>query len=534
MFAIMLLAACFGRLNATEPKPPETFRAERRAEFASLPKPKGWNDSPAGRSLDAWIKFERASARLGDRQPASDRVLIRRIYLDAIGLLPEPETVEKFEVDSAPDKVEKLVDSLLSDSRGYAEHWMTFWSDLLRNDEQTSIDGLRKPISRWLYDALRENKPYDRMVTELLNPGAGGPDGFLRGVLWRGRVNLSQRPPLQAAQNAAQVFLATSIRCASCHDGFTTRWKLADSYALASFFAESPLEIARCEKPLGKFVPPKFLYADLGEVSTDADLPARRAAVAKMVTRPKNRRFAQVIVNRLWDKLLGRPIVEPLDELDDDERPALLDNLAYDFMLHDYDLKHMIRMIMTSRSYRETTARAKPVDEDAPRDYGPEPRRLSSEQFLDALATITGYWPSPSHRFDVPLEGPRIRAWRDKKPNALATVLGRPTREQVVTRRVQDPTVLQALEAVNGRTLADLLRSGAETLLKSPLGAEPDSARVLDVLFLRAYSRPCTAAERTLLSPLLGLPGDSFETRRAGFEDVLWMIVNSPEFQFSS
>ena len=484
--------------------------------------------------IDSWITAERVPAKLVDRPLAGDRIVIRRLYLDTIGLLPEPEAVEKFESDRSPNKVEKLVDALLADSRGYAEHWMTFWSDLLRNDEQTSIDGLHKPISRWLFGALRENMSYDRMVTDLLDPGPNGPDGFLRGVLWRGRVNLSQRPPLQAAQNVAQVFLATSIRCASCHDGFTTHWKLADSYALASFFSDQPLEIARCEKPLGKFVPPRFLFADLGDVSATADLPTRRTAVAFMVTRPKNRRFAQVIVNRLWDRLLGRPLVEPIDELDDDDRSEVLDKLAYDFMRHDYDLRYVIRLILCSRVYRETTRARTKTDENSPRDFGPEPRRMSSEQFLDAIASVTGDWPLPSNRFDVPLDGSRVRAWRDKKPNALASVMGRPTREQVVTKRVQDPTVLQALEAVNGRALADLLAAGSNALLRSPLGAETDPNRVLDTLFLRACSRHSTLAERTLLAPSLGLPQTPLAERRAGFEDVLWMIVNSPEFQFGS
>src|SRR5207248_9018248 len=208
------------------------------------------------------------------------------------------EQLERFERDPNPHKREQLVDALLADREAYAEHWMTFWNDLLRNDEQTNIDGLRKPITAWLYASLRANKPVDRLVAELLNPGKSGADGYLKGVNWRGRVNASQMPPVQAAQNVSQVFLASSLKCASCHDSFINEWKLEQAYGLASFFAPNNLEMHRCDKATGKSVPPKFLFPDLGTIAPDADPTARHQAVAQMVTRPKDPRFAKTIVDR--------------------------------------------------------------------------------------------------------------------------------------------------------------------------------------------------------------------------------------------
>jgi hypothetical protein len=509
-----------------------TFRAAQRAEFASLPPVPDPPTKPGANPIDALLNAWRREHQVAARPTCADHVLIRRLYLDTIGLLPPPEVVAAFEKDAAPEKVARQVAALLADRRGYAEHWITFWADLLRNDEQTNIDNLRKPITRWLFDALRDNKPYDEMVVELLNPGPDGPDGYLKGVNWRGRVNLSQRPPVQAAQNVAQVFLATSIRCASCHDGFTTSWKLKDAYGLAAFFADGPLEMARCDKPTGLVVPARFLYPELGAVDPHADLPTRRAAVARMVTRPRNPRFARVIVNRLWDRLLGRPLAEPLDELGEADCPALLDWLAYDFMKHDFDLKYTIALILTSDAYRQTIDPGTAAkDENATANIGPVPRRLTAEQFLDGLACLTGHWPKPNDLMNVPLEGDHVRAWRHKRPSPLATALGRPNREQVVTKRVQEATVLQALEATNGLTLATLLADGAEALLSSRWGQEPDPAAAIDQLYLRAFARPATAAERALLAPLLGRPSDPRDDRKAGLEDVLWMIVNSPEFQ---
>src|SRR5205823_11737329 len=134
-----------------------------------------------------------------------DPIFARRVYLDVIGLLPTIEQLSRFERDPSPDKRAQLVDALLADKQAYAEHWMTFWNDLLRNDEQTNIDGLRKPITPWLYRSLLENKPIDLLVAELLNPGKEGPDGYLKGVNWRGQINASQTPPVQAAQNVSPV-----------------------------------------------------------------------------------------------------------------------------------------------------------------------------------------------------------------------------------------------------------------------------------------------------------------------------------------
>jgi hypothetical protein len=424
------------------------------------------------------------------------------------------------------------VDALLADRMGYAENWMSFWNDLLRNDEQTNIDGLRKPITPWLYRSLLDNKPLDQFASELLDPGPDGPDGYLKGVNWRGRVNASQTPPVQAAQNVAQVFLASSLKCASCHDSFINKWKLSQAYGMASFFAAQDLEVHRCDKGTGRKASPKFLFPDLGEVADGADLAARRQAVTHMVTRPKNPRFARALVNRLWKRLLGRGLVEPADDFDSAPTASpLLDWLAHDFMAHDYDAKHTLRQILLSRTYQLPVTREaakKSKEPAAPR--GPVERRLTSEQFLDAVAQVTGHWPQV-HVMSVKVDNPHIRAWRHRKPDALATALGRPNREQVCTERNQESTVLQSLELVNGQELASRLRDGAKALLASDLGRK-EGVEVARVLWQRALGRAPAAEESDLVKPLLGTPRDAVAARQAGWEDVLWVLCLSPELQF--
>ncbi len=516
------------------------WRDRQRAELATLPKPAEPPPGP-GSPVDRFLAVHWAQHHFTPPSVVDDRTFARRVYLDVVGLLPTAAQLDRFERDPRPDKRNRLVDALLADDLAYAEHWMTFWNDLLRNDEQTNIDGLRKPITPWLFAALKSNLPLDRFVAELLDPRPDGPDGYLKGVNWRGRVNASQTPPIQAAQNVSQVFLASSLKCASCHDSFINDRKLAEAYGLASFFSPTNLEMHRCDKPTGKVVPPTFFLPGLGTVASTADLAARHRAVAEMVTRPKNPRFARTLVNRLWKRLLGRGLFEPVDDFDSDApNSALLDWLAYDLMAHDYDARHTLRRILTARVYQLPVANPKPVKpragarspDRAPTPLlGPVERRLTSEQYLDAIAQVTGYWPQPAV-MKVRVENPHVRAWRHQKPDRLATALGRPNREQVCTDRNQESTVLQALELVNGAVLSNRLREGVKALLASDLGREGDAGKVARALYLRALGRPPSDAEVALAEEWLGTPKDRPRARQAAWEDFLWTLCMNPEMQF--
>jgi hypothetical protein len=529
----LLTATLFGSAVAAESDDFwKDFRKRQRAELATLPKPPA-PPTGEGSEIDRFLAASWAKLRFTPPPVVDDRTFARRVYLDVIGLPPTAEQLERFERDQNPDKRRKLVDALLADNESYAEHWMTFWNDLLRNDEQTNIDGLRKPVTQWLYQSLLDNKPLDLFAAQLLNPGKDGPDGYLKGVNWRGRVNASQAPPVQAAQNVTQVFQSSLLKCASCHDSFVNKWKLREAYGMASFFAPQNLEMHRCDKGTGKVVSPKFLFPDLGDVSADADQEARCRAVARMVTRPKNPRFAKTLVNRLWKRLLGRGLFEPADDFDiGPPKSDLLDWLAYDFMSHDYDAKHVLRQILLSHVYQLPVAKEpakKDKDDQTPR--GPVERRLTSEQYLDAIAVVTGYWPKGAV-MNVKVPNASLRTWRLKKPDSLVTALGRPNREQVCTERNQESTVLQALELVNGQALADRLKEGAKTLLASELGREEDAGKVERVLYRRALGRLPNDEELALAKPLIGSPKDKAAARQEGWEDFLWALFVSPEFQF--
>ena len=419
-------------------------------------------DPPEGDAANPVDRFvDRYRLRQGFLPLASvsDAVFARRVYLDLWGIVPPREELERFLADPSADKRARLVDRLLENEKLYAGHWITFYNDLLRNDEGVVYHGGRESITDWLLAALRDNMPYDRMVRELLNPrGEGAPEGYLVGVNWRGTVNASQTPPMQAAQNSAQVFLGINLKCASCHDSFVNQWKLADSYGLAGFFSEEPLELVRCDAPTGQMAAVKFLFPELGGVAADAPLAERRAQAAKLFTAEANGRLARTIVNRYWKLLMGRGLVEPADDMDRQPWDAdLLDWLASDLAAHGYDLKHLLRRIMTSQTYRL------PAESEASDPYvfrGPLERRMSAEQFGDSLSTITGEWPARQ----VGKAAEYARDWR-LKATPLGRAMGRPVRDQVFTERNERATTLQMLELLNGETLTRRVRAGAERLL---------------------------------------------------------------------
>ena len=393
--------------------------------------------------------------------PVSDAVFLRRASLDVWGLLPTPEEREQFLKDSTTDKRAKLIDHLLANRDNFAEHWISFWNDLLHNDEGVTYIGDRKTITPWLLTALKDNLPYNQFAANLLNPDPKtGPEGFLIGVNWRGDVNASQTPVMQAAQNSAQVFLGVNLKCNSCHDSFISSWKLKDAYGLASFFSKDKLELVRCDIATGKMSAVKFLYPELGSVPEDATLEERKAAAARFFTMRENGRFARTFVNRIWRKLMGRGIVEPADDMDGKPfNEDLIDWLSWDFAAHGYDVNYLLRQIMTSRAYQL------PATDKKQEFAGPQFRRMQAEQIADAISSITGEW-----RVKVatgPTPGAYSRDWK-LKTDPLARALGRPMRDLAITERLNDPTTLQTLEFVNGQSLATLLHLGALRLTGQP------------------------------------------------------------------
>ena len=352
--------------------------------------PGGWI---ASHPVDAFVSGYFRDQGFEPPPPVSDRLFARRAWLDAVGLLPPPGELEAFLEDPRFDKRRRLVERLLADRRGYADHWLSFWNDLLRNDYRGTgfIDGGRRQISAWLHRALAENRPYDRFVHDLVS-GSPGAEGFTKGIVWRGVVNASQQPAMQAAQNVSQVFLGVNLKCASCHDSFVDDWTLEDAYGMAGFFSEGPLAMHQCDRPLGRSAPLKYLHSREASASPPASRSERMEQLAGMLARRENGRLSRTIVNRLWSRLMGQGLVPDREGMEAPARiPGLLDWLAEDLADHGFDLKHTLALLMASRTYQLPSVPVPdPAEEDGAAFRGPLLRRLSAEQFVDALGSLAG------------------------------------------------------------------------------------------------------------------------------------------------
>ena len=347
--------------------------------------------NPVDRIIDRYF----AKHEVKRPEPLGDAAFIRRLTLDLTGLLPTPDEVDAFVASKAADKRTKLIDATLGRDVAYAEHWMTFWNDLLRNDYQGTgyIDGGRRQITKWLYQSLVTNKPYDQFARELLAPPTDESRGFIDGIQWRGSVNASQVREIQFSQSISQTFLGLNMKCASCHDSFVDRWKLDEAYGLAAIYSERPLEIARCDKPTGRMAKAGWIFPELGEVDATAPQPERLKQLAALMTHPDNGRFTRTIVNRLWHRLMGRGIVHPVDAMDTapwDE--DLLDYLAVRFVDDGYDLKKALALIVSSQAYQSESVVSE-KSEDLAVFRGPLAKRMTAEQFVDAVWTLTGTAP---------------------------------------------------------------------------------------------------------------------------------------------
>jgi uncharacterized protein DUF1549/uncharacterized protein DUF1553/cytochrome c len=494
---------------ASRPAPPP-WEAPLALERPSIP-PAVWTSWTT--SLDRVVAAYVSARGSAEPKAVADAVFARRVYLDVWGLLPTPEELRMFIDDRAPAKREALVARLLADDGKYAEHWISFWSDLLRNEDGVtyfSETAGRKSITEWLFSALESNLPYDEWVKRLINPTAPwDPDGFLVGVNWRGETSAALMPWMQASQNTAQIFLGINLKCNACHDSFVSKWKLEDAYSLAAYFSpDARLRMYRCDVAQNRYAEPRFLFPELSRAPPSNSLGDRRATAAAIFTDPAMGRMPRTLVNRIWRRLFGHGIVANPDEMDGVPwSPELLDWIASDFVEHGYDIKHLLQTLLTSRAYQMPSVPR--TGEPPPRGYifeGPEVRRMTAEQFTDAIGAITGEWsvhqmrggsagpagqgtrrlgPLPS----MPTSAGRVgREWRAPSSD-LTRALGRPIRDQVISLRPTQASTLQALELVNGEILTQWLSRGARRML-GELPPEPPSLYNRTVAGRSARSSP--------------------------------------------
>ena len=378
---------------------PQAYEPPLKPRRPDLPPAIEGRENPIDRILDNWMVTNEV------KRPArvDDAAFLRRVRLDLTGLLPDPAELDAFLADRATDKRARKAQALLEDRIAYADHWLSFYNDLLRNDYSGTgfITGGRKQISGWLYKTLVDNKPFDALARELIAPTNPESQGYIDGIRWRGEVSAGQTVEIQFAQSVSQSFLGINLKCASCHDSFIDRWKLDEAYGLAAIYSERTLDIHRCDKPVGRTAQASWLFPEMGQVDAKAPRTERLNQLAGLMTSTENGRFARTIANRLWYRMMGRGIVHPLDAMQTEPWNAdLLDYLAVYLVDSKFDVKKLLALIADSEAYQSRSEVVREAKEATYKYAGPRSRRLTAEQFIDAVWQITGTAPS---KFDAPI-----------------------------------------------------------------------------------------------------------------------------------
>ncbi|HJT76380.1 MAG TPA: DUF1553 domain-containing protein, partial [Gemmataceae bacterium] len=437
------------------------------------------------------------------------------------------------------EKRVKLVDRLLERPE-YADYSANKWADLLRpNPYRVGIKAVYN-LDAWLRDAFRRNEPYDRFVRDLLTAkGSTFRNGAA--VFFRDR-----REPEEVASAVSRLFLGVRLECAKCHHHPFEVWGQDDFYSLAAFFARVGRKGVGLSPPIsggeeivyagpagavrhpvtGRVLPPRPLGGVPVDVAEDRD---PREVLADWVTADDNPTFARVIVNRVWGDLMGRGLVEPVDDVratNPPSNPELLDALAAEFRRQKYDLKQLLRTILTSEVYAlSSVPNARNVGDT--RNYSRHYRqRLRAEVLLDAVSDITQI---PETFAAAPPGTRAMELWTVRTQSTFLDSFGRPDPNQdPPCERSGDTTVVQALHLMNGPDLqrkvtADNGRAAA--LARS--GKTP--GEIVEELYLLVYGRFPKADERADCEKLFQEPG---ATRRQTTEDLLWAMLNTPEFLF--
>jgi hypothetical protein len=478
---------------------------------------------------------------------ASDEEFLRRICLDVTGTLPPPKRVREFLADPDPDKRKKLLELLLN-SPEYTDYWTWRFSDLFRVAVHAN-GGYHKYsqfYGEWIRDSIAQNKPYDQIARErIAAQGYGGAAPHYLPVL---------QPPLpqDAVAEEARVFLGRRLDCAQCHNHPFENWSQDQFWGMAAFFGQLSFywfavpgtEAIVLDDPDGysrrgnakilhprtkKEVAPAFF--DGQELAAEQRRDPRLALANWMVSKPE---FAETAANRMWSFFFGRGIVDPVDDFrstNPASHPELLKALAEDFKTHKYDLKHLIRRIVSSRTYQLSSVPNKTNKEDRQNFSRMIPRPLDGEVLLDAISHVT----QVPEVFPTGMGGQAPVGTRaihlketDVYPSRFLEVHGRP-RRLMVPQRDNNANLLQALHRLAGSTYTDkIARDGGriDRLLKS--GASDE--QIIEEFYLAAFTRFPSREESDLLQLALSTAEKKEAGRRRAVEDFVWALLSAEEF----
>jgi hypothetical protein len=463
----------------------------------------------------------------------TDEEFLRRAYIDATGRLPSIEEAQRFLTDTSPNKRDLLVDALV-ETDDFASAWTLTLGDVLRaNSKRLNATGVHK-FRQWLYECVRTDMPMDQFARDLLtakgsayrNPAAN---------YWR-----ASRDPQDATETTAQLFLGIRIQCAKCHNHPFERWTQDNYYGIGAAFArigrkpggdtdEEVIFVAKggevTQPRTGKQMKPHLLLKGDVDVPAEAD---RREVFAEWLTSPENPFFAKASVNRIWGQLMGRGIVEPVDDFRD-SNPAsnatLLEKLAAEFAKNSFSRKWAVKTIMKSRTYQLSSRKNQFNQNDEIYFSHANTRLLSAEQLLDAICAVTGV---PEAFPGVPSGTRAVELTEPPADNYFLKIFGQPQREMACQcERSNESNLSQALQMINGPVVHNKLRD-ANGRIHQMVAANKTDDEIIEQLYLSALARKPVEKELEAAKKHIAASSD----RKLAMEDVGWALLNSKEFLF--
>ena len=492
-------------------------------------------------------------------EPTDDQQFLRRLYLDTVGVIPTTEEQATFERLQGNQRQRRnaVIDLVLRDKR-WADHWTAYWMDVLAENPNVLKPTLNNsgPFRWYLHDMMRDNTPVDRWVTGLLRMNGsllgGGPAGF--------SMAAENDVPLAAkAHIATSAFLAANMKCARCHDAPYHDWTQEDLFSIAAMLGRKPIAV-----PATSSVPQEFFAGEeegeslitlslrpgdkvdgkwpLSSYTTESPIDPTllggkgdsRDRLAYQITRPENQQFARTIANRIWKRFMGEGIVEPVDDWEgaDPSHPELLDYLARELTSHDYDAKHLARLILRSSVYQRRSVDQPITRDESKRTFAaPLQRRMSAEQLIDSLHQVVGrVMDSDELTFDPEARmkptahnnlGLPTRAWqftslsneRDRPALSLPKAAAitecmeafgwTGSRQEPINHRQVDPNVIQPGMLAGGLLSIQLTRLTDNDELTN-VAIKADSVdELVEQLFARFLTRSPSAQERLRFGQLL-------------------------------
>jgi hypothetical protein len=501
-----------------------------------------WSDPSETNVVDQLVFAKLKAVRILPSELANDSVFLRRVYLDTLGILPTPEETRAFLADDRPEKRDALIDRLVKRPE-FADFWALKWADLLRNEEKTMGEKGVWTFQRWLRDQIAAEIPMDQFVRRII---------AAKGSTWRNPPSSfyrTNRDPETAAEAFGQVFLGVRLQCAKCHNHPFDTWTQDDYYGLAAYFSNiERKQIANVRKDnLDKHEingdeiiyvsgEPEIVQPSSGEKLEPKPLGGPRPelcggdvdaleSLADWLTQD-NPQFVRNMVNRVWYHLLGRGIVDPVDDFRESNppsNPALLDALADEFTRNEMKLQPLVALILKSRTYQLDSAPNATNAGDEINFSRAVVHLLPAEVLLDALSqTLDKSEPfRNSPRLARATQLPGVRSG-----SPFLRAFGKP--ERLLTcecERSESTTLSQAFQLINGETIRTRLESSFNRIAHLMESRASDDA-ILDELTLAALCRFPTDRERAAASAHLAKTSD----RRKGWEDLAWALLNSKEF----